>query len=262
MLTARFVKRSLDLLVGSLLLLILAPIVALGALGVLLLEGRPVFYVSRRFVSLHRQVSMVKLRTMVRDAKSAKYGLRDRFMRDGYLDIPLSCEVYTPIGRILEKTQLVEVPQLLNVLSGTMSLIGNRPLPGDNLEQLARLDGWEHRFDAPTGITGVAQLVGKHRLDPRDRVHLEAAYARAYRRNNVVLVDFKIAYYTVRLLLTGRYLELHEAYAVLGQRQPVVPTRRAAQPIGYAEVTASPASIIAEPISDKQPVARRASQPV
>lgn len=213
---SQILKRAIDLIVGSALLMVLAPLILFAALCLLILEGRPVFYISRRFVSRHREVPLVKLRTMVRDARSERYRLRERFMRDGYLDIPLDCEVYTRIGRLLERTQLVEVPQLLNVVNGSMSLIGNRPLPGDNLRELERLPDWETRFDAPTGITGVAQLVGKHRLQPHERVKLEATYAGAYKGGNIVTIDLKIAYHTVKLLLTGNYLEPNEAYRILG----------------------------------------------
>ena len=81
-----------------------------------------------------KEIQIIKFRTMVKDAKSKKYGLEKKYMVKGYLDIPLEAEVYTPIGRFLEKTQLVEVPQVLHVLSGKISFIGNRPLPQKNIE--------------------------------------------------------------------------------------------------------------------------------
>ena len=57
-------------------------------------------------------------------------------MLNGYLDVPLDSDVYTPFGRFLEKTQLVEVPQVLHVLLGKISFIGNRPLPKNNVDVL------------------------------------------------------------------------------------------------------------------------------
>lgn len=244
----RILKRSVDVLVGAVLAILLLPLVAIAALLVLVLEGWPVFYISRRFVARGKDVALVKLRTMVRDARSPVYRLEERFMRDGYLDVPISCEVYTPIGRMLERTQLVEVPQLLNVLGGSMSLIGNRPLPARNLELLSVFEGWDRRFNSPAGITGIAQVVGKHYLQPADRVQLESAYSDAYQTGNIILVDLKIAYHTIRLLLTGKFLDLDEAYAMMGQERRVMATTR---PIGVVESTSTPSPGRAVPVVER-----------
>lgn len=91
-------------------------------------------------------------------------------MVNGYLDIPLTCEVFTRIGRLIERTQIVEVPQLLNVIAGEMSLIGNRPLTHDNIQLLKRNENWEKRFTSPAGITGIAQVIGKLNLEPAQRL--------------------------------------------------------------------------------------------
>ena len=150
---------------------------------------------------------------MVRDATSPKYRLRDRYMRDGYLDIPLDCEVYTPLGRLLERTQLVEVLQLFNILFHGMSLIGNRPLPLENIELLKRFKGWEARFDSPAGLTGLSQVVGKLNQSPAERLELESLYSSIYRskNGNILLCDLFIYYYTIRLLLFGTYLSHEQA---------------------------------------------------
>jgi len=113
---------------------------------------------------------------MVTDATSSKYQLEERFMREGYLDIPLSCEVYTPIGRFFERTQVVELLQLFNVLLGQMSFIGNRPLPLRNLEFLQKTGCWKARFDSPAGISGISQVVGKYGLSPASRSALFRQY--------------------------------------------------------------------------------------
>src|SRR5262245_24211801 len=94
-------KRMLDLAVAVPLLLLLAPVILGAMVWLWLTEGRPIFYVSTRYIGLNKPVRIIKLRTMVRDASSPRYRLKERFMKDGYLDIPIECEVYTPIGRIL-----------------------------------------------------------------------------------------------------------------------------------------------------------------
>ena len=128
-----------------------------------------------------RTIPVFKFRTMVRDATSPKYRLAERYMRDGYLDIPLSCEVYTPLGRLLERLQIVELPQMLNVLFHGMSIIGNRPLPQDNVRCLQKHDGWEQRFDCPAGISGISQIVGKLNLRPEERLSLRSRMPSATR---------------------------------------------------------------------------------
>ena len=99
-------------------------------------------------------------------------------MKDGYLDIPLSSKVFTPLGRILEKTQLVEVPQVFPVLFGKMSFVGNRPLPSSNVEILKEKypERWKGRFNSPAGITGISQVIGKFEITANQRLKLECYY--------------------------------------------------------------------------------------
>lgn len=206
-------KRVTDILVSTILLCLLFPILVLVSVLVFVLEGYPIFYISRRYIALDRCVSILKFRTMVKDATSSRYRLRERFMRDGYLDVPLDCEVYTPIGRFLERTQLVEILQLFNILFHGMSLIGNRPLPRENIELLKQFPGWEGRFDSPAGITGLSQIVGKLNQSPQERLELERLYSSVFRSKtgNVFLCDLYVAYYTVRLVLLGQSLSIEGA---------------------------------------------------
>ena len=210
---SNLIKRVADVLLSVLLLFLLFPVVILISALVFILEGYPVFYISRRYISLDQCVSVLKFRTMVKDATSPRYHLHERFMRSGYLDIPLDCEVYTPIGIFLERTQFVEVLQLFNILFNGMSLIGNRPLPRENIELLKQFKGWEARFDSPAGLTGLSQVVGKLNQSPEERLELESLYSSVYKSKsgNILLCDLFIFYYTVRLLLFGNYLSLEQA---------------------------------------------------
>jgi lipopolysaccharide/colanic/teichoic acid biosynthesis glycosyltransferase len=217
---SNFAKRLTDVLVAVFLLL--SPILLVIPLLIFIIEGYPFFYVSKRYISLSNCVSVLKFRTMVRDATSPKYQLRERFMRSGYLDIPLSCEVYTPLGRILERTQLVEILQLFNILLHGMSLIGNRPLPLDNIKLLQQFEGWEHRFDSPAGLTGITQVVGKLNQTPEQRLELECMYSKLYKTDgaNIFWCDLCIAYYTVRMLITGKTLPITEAHKLIQSAFP------------------------------------------
>jgi lipopolysaccharide/colanic/teichoic acid biosynthesis glycosyltransferase len=215
MMRCRPTKRLIDILLSSLLLLVFFPVFILVSFAILLLEGRPVFYISKRYVTTAKQVRIPKFRTMVRDATSEKYQLNSRFMREGYLDIPLSCEVYTGIGRVLEKTQIVELLQLLLVLRGDMSFIGNRPLPQGNINELIKFQNWHERFDAPAGITGIAQVVGKYGLEPEERLELERLYGQVYKEGRVLKCDLLILACTANLLLRGKLLPITKARALL-----------------------------------------------
>lgn len=209
------IKRFLDIVGSATLILLLMPVFALVVVLIWVLEGRPIFYFSKRFVAKDKEASIVKFRTMVVDAKSPKYQLEERFMRDGYLDIPLDCEVYTPIGRILEKTQVVELLQLFNVLLGQMSFIGNRPLPQRNLDLLEKTGRWEVRFDSPAGISGISQVVGKYGLTPVKRLELEKLYSKVYQQGNVLKCDFEIIYFTFRLVITGKTMTYDHAMKLM-----------------------------------------------
>ena len=213
----RLLKRSLDLLIAAPLLLLLTPVFLCTIALLWLTEGLPIFYVSTRYVGLNRPVRVIKFRTMVRDACSPKYKLNERFMRDGYLDIPLTCEVYTPVGRILERLQIVEFPQLLNVLIDGMSVVGNRPLPKANLDLLARHNpGWVKRFESPAGITGISQIVGKLNLAPAERLSLEALYSKVYQEGNIIKCDLLILWHTTAgVLARNEGISLRRAEALL-----------------------------------------------
>ena len=147
-------------------------------------------------------------------------------MRDGYLDIPRTCEVYTRIGHWLERTQIVELPQMLNILFHGMSLIGNRPLPEENVKLLQRYENWSGRFKSPAGITGIAQVVGKMWLDPRDRLELEVSYSKLYQTGNVLWCDLCILCYTVLFVVTSRGLSPEKAFRLVKAERPAVTESR------------------------------------
>ena len=117
----RILKKIEDLFFSIIILIIFSPILVFISVISLIIQGWPIYYISKRMVGFNNIISIIKFRTMVKDAKSDKYGLEKKYMRNGYLDIPLESEVYTPLGRILEKTQIVEVPQIFSVLFGKIS---------------------------------------------------------------------------------------------------------------------------------------------
>ena len=197
-----FFKRLEDIFFAIIILIIFSPAIIIFSFLLLIIEGWPVFYISKRMIKKDKEISIMKFRTMVKDAKSKKYNI-SKYMREGYLDVPLSSKVYTKIGRFLEKTQLVEVPQVLHVLFGQISFIGNRPLPKENIELLKKkypID-WYKRFESPCGMTGISQVVGKFNLNSKQRLELEALYSKVYQEGNVLKADAYIFFSTIILLL-------------------------------------------------------------
>lgn len=193
-------KRLFDFVVCALAMPVWLPLVAVCGLAILLTEGRPVFYVSRRRNHRDRIVPIVKFRTMVRNAD--RVANRDTVPVEGvrFLNIPLDSPLYTRVGRVLERLTLTELPQLFQVLVGQMSLVGNRPLPENVVEALRE----EHpnvddRFLVKGGMCGPVQLVGRDRLSDADRLMLETEYARACLEDYSIRMDFLILLYTVLL---------------------------------------------------------------
>ena len=212
---SRSLKKIIDITSSILLLILLSPLLAIITLLLLLVEGRPIFYISERYISSVKSVRIFKFRTMKKDALDPKYALEERYMRDGYLDIPLSCEVYTPLGRLLERSQIVEALQLFNVIFNGMSLIGNRPLPKRNVEMLKKFSGWEGRFNSPAGLTGIAQVVGKLNIQPQERIELEDLYSKAYLNGNVLRLDSVILFCTFKFILFSKPLRIDDARRLL-----------------------------------------------
>lgn len=142
------VTRVLDVVAASILLLLCLPLLAMATLAVLVCDGPPVLYRQRRVGRLGRQFTMVKLRTMRRDAE--KDG--PRFAED---DDPR----VTRLGRVLRRLRLDELTQLADVLLGEMSLVGPRPERPEFVAQLAaEIPYYPFRLAVPPGLTGWAQV--------------------------------------------------------------------------------------------------------
>ncbi|MBT3776611.1 MAG: hypothetical protein HOF83_01080, partial [Pelagibacteraceae bacterium] len=91
----RFIKRIEDIIFSILIIIIFTPILIPISIISLFMQGWPILYVSERIVGKNKKIKIFKYRTMVKDAKSDKYGLEEKYMKNGYLDIPLETEVYT-----------------------------------------------------------------------------------------------------------------------------------------------------------------------
>ena len=196
-------KRAYDIFFSSIALLLLSPIMLIIALLIKLDSRGSVFYISKRAGSGYKIFNFYKFRTMRTGAdaelKMLEYMNQYSKAAGGSVFYKLKNDPrVTRLGRFLRDTSLDELPQLLNVLKGDMSLIGNRPLPLYEAERLTN-DKIAGRFLAPAGISGLWQVSkrGKAKMSEEERIDLDIEYA----RNNSFLFDMKILVSTFPALL-------------------------------------------------------------
>ena len=170
--SSQFLKRSLDVAVASAALIALAPLFATIAFLIKRSSPGPVFFRQTRVGRGDTRFRIVKFRTMRSDAEERKLELLDRNETRGLFKISDDPRI-TGIGRVLRRSSLDELPQLINVLRGEMSLVGPRPLVVDEDEQVA---GWHRRrLDLTPGMTGAWQILG-NRVPLEDMVSLDYLY--------------------------------------------------------------------------------------
>ncbi len=196
-------KRALDIVITGLAAVIWVPVLSLAALSVLVLSGRPVLYRSMRRVSNDDVLRIVKFRTMVKNAEALVNRSTVPIQNDvRFLNIAPDSPLYTRIGRLLERCGITEIPQLVHVLRGQMSIVGNRPLPENVVAALAdEYPTASDRFLTKSGLTGPAQLVGRSALTDLERLTLEGAYCRACVRRYSVWLDVSILFATVMIVI-------------------------------------------------------------
>jgi exopolysaccharide biosynthesis polyprenyl glycosylphosphotransferase len=168
------VKRAFDMVVAGVLLVVLAPALAACALAVRLSGRGPVLFRQRRVGRGGHEFTIHKFRSMVPDAEDRLAALADRNEADGLLFKLSRDPRVTRVGRVLRAWSLDELPQLLDVVRGDMSLVGPRPpLPAE----AARYDGWlRDRLRVKPGVTGLWQVSGRHRLRFEDYIRHDLFY--------------------------------------------------------------------------------------
>jgi exopolysaccharide biosynthesis polyprenyl glycosylphosphotransferase len=157
-------KRLIDVAGATLGLVILSPLFVGIAVWILATDGRPILFRQRRVGQHGRTFSVVKFRTMTRDADALRAALRQFNEVSGNAAFKMADDPrVTRIGRFLRRTSIDELPQLWNVLRGEMSLVGPRPHP---LDDVAGYDSWHRRrLTMKPGITGLWQIAGRRDLD-------------------------------------------------------------------------------------------------
>jgi exopolysaccharide biosynthesis polyprenyl glycosylphosphotransferase len=190
-------KRALDVLVSGLVLLLASPVMLVAALAILVDSGRPVFFRQKRAGKDGVPFTMLKFRTMVADAEDRLGELIDLSKLDEpAFKIPDDPRV-TRVGRFLRRTSIDELPQLINVLRGEMSLVGPRP---EEEAVVALYDERQRgRLAIKPGLTGPMQVYGRSDLTFEERLAME----RDYLDNLSLLTDLQILIRTPRAIVRG-----------------------------------------------------------
>ncbi len=188
-----FLKRTGDILCSSLALAVLSPLFLVVAILIKLHDGGPVFFLQERVTQDHKRFMIYKFRSMVVDAE--KDGMRRATSNDDRI---------TPIGKIIRATRIDELPQLLNIIKGDMSIVGPRPERWE-LDQAytEQIPEFSNRLKVRAGLTGYAQVFGKYNTTPEDKLKLDLLYI----NQRSVLLDLKLILYTVKIMFVPESTE-------------------------------------------------------
>ena len=170
----RIVKRSFDLLFSFTVMMVLSPVFLLIAIAVLISSGWPVFYSQKRIGLNGRSFKFYKFRSMVKGADKMLSDVENIHAKDHVIFKNRQDPRVTPVGRILRKYSLDELPQFLNVLNNSMSVVGPRPALPHEVNVYNSI--YERRLIAKPGITGPWQISGRSDLDLRTSVALDLNY--------------------------------------------------------------------------------------
>ena len=183
----RFIKRSIDVICSLILLVVTSPLMLLTALAIKLYDGGPVLYKQVRCTIGQREFYIMKFRSMRTDAE--KDGVA-RLAQKGDKRI-------TPVGKVIRKCRLDELPQLINILRGDMSFIGPRPERPEIIAQYMEvMPEFAFRMKVKAGLAGFAQVYGKYNTTPYDKLKLDLTYIENYS----VWLDLKLMLLTLKVL--------------------------------------------------------------
>lgn len=186
-------KRFFDVSVSLMLLLIFSPFMLLIAICIKLEDGGPVFYRQKRVTINGREFDILKFRSMITDAE--KQGCKPASVKDGRI---------TRTGRIIRATRMDEIPQLLNILKGDMSIVGPRPERVEHVEKYTeKLPEFAYRLRVRGGLTGYAQIYGKYNTSAEDKLKMDLMYI----ERQSLLLDLQLILLTVKVMFLAESTE-------------------------------------------------------
>lgn len=186
--TQRAIKRIFDLVLCLAAMVVAAPIMLVTAIAIKLDDGGPVFYKQKRCTLNGKVFHILKFRSMIVDAEKEGKSIpaTDHDPR------------ITKVGRIIRATRIDELPQILNIIKGDMSVVGPRPERVEHVEQYSEeIPEFGFRLKVKGGLTGYAQIYGKYNTSPYDKLRLDLMYIENYS----LLLDIKLILMTIRIML-------------------------------------------------------------
>ena len=183
----RFLKRVIDIVCALILLVAASPFMLLTAIAIKLYDGGPVLYKQLRCTINQREFYIMKFRSMRTDAE-----------KDGVARLAKkNDDRITPVGKVIRKCRLDELPQLVNILKGDMSFVGPRPERPEIIAQYVEImPEFVYRMKVKAGLAGFAQVYGKYNTTPYDKLKLDLTYIENYS----VWLDIKLMLLTLRIL--------------------------------------------------------------
>lgn len=181
-----FLKRLSDIVISMIAILLLSPIMIITALSIKLYDRGPVFYKQTRLTKDGRCFEIIKFRSMKMDAE--KNGAQLSTVHDDRI---------TPVGKIIRKLRIDELPQLFNILKNDMAVVGPRPERPEIAAQYEQdIPEFHLRLQVKAGLTGYAQVYGKYNTTPLDKLKLDLIYI----SQRSVLFDLRILFYTIKII--------------------------------------------------------------
>ena len=183
-----FLKRCFDIVFSAVMLVVLSPVMLIAALAVLICDGAPVIYKQKRLTRDGKIFDVYKFRSMVREAE--KNGIPQ-------LSAGNDSRV-APVSSILRKFRIDELPQLVNILKGDMSVVGPRPeRPELAAEYEKEMPQFRYRLKVKAGLTGYAQVTGRYDTSPADKLKMDLMYIENYS----FLMDLRMILMTVKAVI-------------------------------------------------------------
>lgn len=183
-----FIKRLLDIVISAVALVVLSPIFLVTAIAIKVTDHGPVFYKQIRLTKDGKEFGILKFRSMRVDAEKDGVARLSSGEHDDRI---------TPVGRVIRACRIDELPQLLNILRGELSIVGPRPeRPEIAAQYCEEMPEFSLRLQAKAGLTGYAQIYGKYNTTPYDKLVMDLMYI----AHPSIVEDIKIMFATVKIL--------------------------------------------------------------
>ncbi|HSO67752.1 MAG TPA: sugar transferase [Desulfatirhabdiaceae bacterium] len=196
---ARFIKRTLDILIAGYVLLMVLPLMALVAILIKLTDGGPVFFWQKRVGKWGKEFPFPKFRSMIDNAEAIKASILNQSDHQNSITFKMKRDPrITWIGRIIRKYSIDELPQLWSVLKGDMSIVGPRPPVPAEVSKYTLKD--RRRLDVKPGLTCTWQISGRSDIPFEQQVKLDTEYI----ESQSLWLDIRILFKTIPAVLSGR----------------------------------------------------------